>query len=114
MSRVVGEMGETESFEDVLAACVSDGFGRVLGQSGTQAVMFHIDYPRSSKDLNEFHRRLVGLFGEIGTHAREIKIVSCLSEKLKDPSLVPSNGASFDLKGIIKRASAAHSKRGRR
>lgn len=62
---------------------VHGGLDRVLGQSGTEAVLNHMRMTNDLPDLTEFHIKLLALFGAQGTVSLERAIVKDLAIRLR-------------------------------
>ena len=56
---------------------------KVLGQSGTAAVLSHMKMARGLPEPGEFHKKLLALFGKQGTISLERAIVRDLAIRLK-------------------------------
>ena len=79
-------MSTTSSKEDFAATftiAVHGGLDKVLGRSGTEAVLVHIKMTGNLPDSEEFHKKLIALFGAEGTLSLERAIVKELAIRLK-------------------------------
>lgn len=56
---------------------------KVLGQSGTAAVLSHMKMAHGLPEPGEFHKKLLSLFGAQGTLSLERAIVKDLATRLK-------------------------------
>jgi hypothetical protein len=72
-----------EDFATSFDFAVHGGLDKVLGQSGTTAVLFHMKMARGLPEPGEFHKRLLALFGDQGTVSLERAIVKDLATRLK-------------------------------
>jgi hypothetical protein len=73
----------TEEFAVTFTNSVHGGLDKVLGTSGTSAVLFNMQMTRGLPNPAEFHRRLVALFGPAGALSLERAIVKDLAARLK-------------------------------
>jgi hypothetical protein len=71
-----------EDFAATFNNAVHGGMDRVLGQSGTAAVLFHMKMTNNLPDPAEFHKKLLTLFGVPGTLSLERAIVRDLLIRL--------------------------------
>ena len=72
-----------EDFATSFDNAVHGGLDKVLGQSGTAAVLFHLRTARGLPKPGEFHNKLLALFGPQGTISLERAIVKDLALRLK-------------------------------
>jgi hypothetical protein len=72
-----------EDFATSFEYAVHGGLDKVLGQSGTAAVLFHLKTAHGLPNPREFHNRLLALFGPQGTVSLERAIVKDLALRLK-------------------------------
>ena len=72
-----------EDFATAFEYAVHGGLDKVLGQSGTAAVLFHMKMAHGLPAPGEFHTRLLALFGAQGTVSLERAIVKDLATRLK-------------------------------
>jgi hypothetical protein len=72
-----------EDFATSFDFAVHGGLDKVLGQSGTAAVLFHLKGGSGLPKPGEFHSRLLALFGPQGTLSLERAIVKDLALRLK-------------------------------
>jgi hypothetical protein len=72
-----------EDFATSFEYAVHGGLDKVLGQSGTAAVLFHLRTAHGLPNPREFHNRLLALFGPQGTVSLERAIVKDLALRLK-------------------------------
>ena len=76
-------LSATEDFATSFTSAVHGGLDKVLGHSGTQAVLDHIKMTHNLPDPGEFHKKLLALFGAQGTLSLERAIVKELAIRLK-------------------------------
>ena len=72
-----------EDFATSFDFAVHGGLDKVLGQSGTAAVLSHMTTAHGLPKPGEFHNRLLALFGPQGTISLERAIVKDLAIRLK-------------------------------
>jgi hypothetical protein len=72
-----------EDFATSFNFAVHGGLDKVLGESGTAAVLFHMKMARGLPEPGEFHKKLLALFGAQGTLSLERAIVRDLATRLK-------------------------------
>jgi hypothetical protein len=72
-----------EDFATSFNFAVHGGLDKVLGQSGTAAVLFHMKMARGLPLPGEFHKKLLALFGPQGTLSLERAIVKDLATRLQ-------------------------------
>jgi hypothetical protein len=78
-----------EDFAATFKNAVHGGLDKVLGQSGTDAVLVHMKMTDNLPDPAEFHKKLLALFGEKGTLSLERAIVRDLATRLRwSPALL--------------------------
>ena len=73
----------SEDFATSFNYAVHGGLDKVLGQSGTAAVLFHMKMAHGLPEPGEFHKKLLALFGPQGTLSLERAIVRDLATRLK-------------------------------
>jgi hypothetical protein len=73
----------SEDFATSFNYAVHGGLDKVLGQSGTAAVLSHMKMARGLPEPGEFHKKLLALFGKQGTVSLERAIVRDLAIRLK-------------------------------
>jgi len=73
----------SEDFATSFNYAVHGGLDKVLGQSGTAAVLSHMKMARGLPEPGEFHKKLLALFGKQGTISLERAIVRDLAVRLK-------------------------------
>jgi hypothetical protein len=73
----------SEDFATSFNYSVHGGLDKVLGQSGTAAVLSHMKMSRGLPEPGEFHKKLLALFGKQGTISLERAIVRDLAIRLK-------------------------------
>ena len=73
----------SEDFATSFNYAVHGGLDKVLGQSGTAAVLFHMKMAHGLPEPGEFHKKLLALFGAQGTLSLERAIVRDLATRLK-------------------------------
>ena len=81
MNVVVRQM--SEDFATSFNYAVHGGLDKVLGQSGTAAVLVHMKMAQGLPEPGEFHKKLLALFGAQGTLSLERAIVRDLATRLK-------------------------------
>jgi hypothetical protein len=74
---------DPEDFADTFASAVHGGLDKVLGKSGTEAVLLHMKMNNDLPDPTEFHSKLLALFGAQGTLSLERAIVKDLAIRLR-------------------------------
>jgi hypothetical protein len=72
-----------DDFATTFTSAVHGGLDKVLGQSGTEAVLVHMKMTNNLPDAVEFHKKLLALFGVQGTLSLERAIVKDLALRLK-------------------------------
>ena len=72
-----------EDFATTFSSAVHSGLDRVLGESGTTAVLFHTKMADDLPNPAEFHKKLIALFGAQGALSLERAIVKELAISLK-------------------------------
>jgi len=72
-----------EDFATSFNFAVHGGLDKVLGQSGTEAVLFHMKMANGLPEPGEFHKKLLALFGPQGSLSLERAIVRDLATRLK-------------------------------
>ena len=72
-----------DDFAATFTSAVHGGLDKVLGQSGTEAVLVHMKMTNNLPDAVEFHKKLLALFGVQGTLSLERAIVKDLALRLK-------------------------------
>jgi len=76
-------LSATEDFATTFTNAVHGGLDKVLGRSGTEAVLVHIKMTDNLPDSAVFHKKLLALFGVQGTLSLERAIVKDLAIRLK-------------------------------
>ena len=90
-----------DGFAAALMSAVHGGLDKVLGHSGTSAVLVHMKMTNNLPDATEFHGKLLVLFGARATLSLERAIIRDLAVRLKW-SLVGSNiDGAFDFNATI-------------
>jgi hypothetical protein len=74
---------EGAEFAPEFVNAVHGGLDKVLGASGTNSVLFHIKMGEALPDSVEFHKRLLAIFGALGTLSLERAIVKDLATRLR-------------------------------
>ena len=74
---------DAEPFATSFVNSVHAGLDKVLGQSGTAAVLSHMKMSDNLSDPAEFHRKLLAPFGAQGTQSLERAIVKYLAIRLR-------------------------------
>lgn len=96
MAKSFTTSSETESFADTFTGAVHGGLDKVLGQSGTEAVLIHMKMTNNLPDPDEFHKKLLALFGAQATLSLERAIVKHLAIRLRWSLTLLMMGDSFD------------------
>jgi hypothetical protein len=91
-----------EDFATSFNFAVHGGLDKVLGQSGTAAVLFHMKMARGLPTPGEFHKRLLSLFGQQGTLSLERAIVKDLATRLKWSLDLMSIEGAFDFDATMR------------
>ena len=78
------------------------GLDKVLGQSGTAAVLSHMQMTGDLPDTAEFHKKLLALFGAQGTLSLERAIVKDLATRLKWSLEVLKIEGAFDFNATMR------------
>jgi hypothetical protein len=85
-----------EEFAAAYVGAVHGGLDKVLGESGTSAVLFHMKMTDSLPRPDEFNKRLLTLFGAQAAQSLERVILRDLATRLNSsPDLLSIEGA-FD------------------
>jgi hypothetical protein len=92
---------DTEDFATTFNNAVHGGLDKVLGVSGTTAVLVHMKMPNGLPDPVEFHKLLL-LFGAQGTLSLERAIVKELATRLKWSLDVLKIDAAFDFNATMR------------
>jgi hypothetical protein len=92
-----------EDFATAFNNAVHAGMDKVLGQSGTAAVLFHMKMTNSLPDPAEFHKKLLILFGAQGTLSLERAIVKDLIIRLKWALDLLSMQGTFDFDATMRK-----------
>jgi len=75
-------MGDVSQMDEIFATAFNDsvhaGLDKILGHSGTEAVLVHMKMADGLPDPMEFHIKLLALFGPEGTLSLERAIVKNL------------------------------------
>jgi len=90
-----------EDFATTFANAVHGGLDKVLGQSGTAAVLTHMKMTNNLPDPAEFHKKLLALFGLEGTLSLERAIVKDLAMRLQWSLDLLNIEGSFDFNNTI-------------
>jgi len=90
-----------DDFAIVFTSAVHGGLDRVLGQSGTSAVLVHLKMTNDLPDAAEFHEKLLVLFGARATLSLERAIVRDLAARLKWSLNASNYEGAFDFKATI-------------
>lgn len=73
----------TEDFAASFASAVHGGLDKVLGHSGTEAVLIRMKMTNDLPNSAEFHKKLLALFGAQGTLSLERAIVKDLAIRFR-------------------------------
>lgn len=96
------DTSETEDFAATFANAVHGGLDKILGQSGTAAVLSHLKMTNDLPDPTEFHNKLLALFGAKATLSLERAIVKDLVRRLKWALDLLSIESTFDFNAIVR------------
>lgn len=91
-----------EDFAATFTNAVHGGLDKVLGQSGATAVLVHLKMTNNLPDPDEFHKKLLALFGVKGTLSLERAIVRDLVRRLKWALDLLSIEGTFDFNAIVR------------
>jgi hypothetical protein len=92
-----------EDFATTFYNAVHGGMDKVLGQSGTGAVLSHMKMTNNLPDPAEFHKKLLSLFGAQGTLSLERAIVKDLLTRLKWALDLLSVQENFDFDATMRK-----------
>ena len=92
----------SEDFATSFNYAVHGGLDKVLGQSGTAAVLFHMNMLGGLPAPGEFHKKLLGLFGIQGTLSLERAIVKDLAVRLKWSLDLMNIEGTFDFDAMMR------------
>jgi hypothetical protein len=92
----------SEDFATSFNNAVHGGLDKVLGQSGTAAVLFHMKMAHGLPKPGEFHKRLLALFGPQGTLSLERAIVRDLAARLQWSLDLLSIDGVFDFDAVMR------------
>jgi hypothetical protein len=90
-----------EDFATTFANAVHGGLDKILGQSGSTAVLSHMKVTNNLPDPAEFHKKLLVLFGEQATISLERAIVRDLILRLKWALDLLSIEGTFDFNATM-------------
>jgi hypothetical protein len=93
---------DREEFADTFANAVHGGLDKVLGKSGTEAVLLHMKMTNNLPDAAEFHKKLLALFGAQGTLSLERAIVKDLAIRLRWSLALLKMEDSFDFSATMR------------
>jgi hypothetical protein len=91
-----------EDFETTFVIAVHGGLDKVLGKSGTDAVLVRMKMTNNLPDAAEFHTKLLALFGAQGTLSLERAIVKDLAMRLGSSFVVLRTDDSFDFSATMR------------
>ncbi len=91
-----------EEFSITFNDAVHGGLDKVLGQSGSAAVLSHMKMTDNLPDVVEFHKRLLALFGKQATLSLERAIVKDLATRLKWSLDVLQIEGAFDFNATMR------------
>ena len=91
-----------EDFATTFHNAVHGALDKVLGQSGTEAVLLHMNMANALPDPAEFHKKLLALFGPQGTLSLERAIVKDLATRLKWSLDVLKIEGAFDFNATMR------------
>ena len=101
MSSLSRESGK-ENFEETFTTAVHTGLDKVLGRSGTEAVLVRMKMTDNLPDAAEFHAKLLALFGPQGTLSLERAIVKDLAVRLRSSLALLNIEGSFDFSATMR------------
>lgn len=91
-----------EDFAISFRISVHAGLDKVLGQSGTAAVLTNMQMTGDLPDTAQFHKKLLALFGAQGTLSLERAIVKDLATRLKWSLEVLKIEGAFDFDATMR------------
>jgi len=91
-----------EDFATTFNSAVHGALDKILGQSGTEAVLSHMKMAYALPDPVEFHKKLLALFGPQGTLSLERAIVKDLARRLKWSLDVLKIEGAFDFNATMR------------
>jgi hypothetical protein len=91
-----------EDFETTVTTSVHGGLDKVLGKSGTDAVLARMKMTNNLPDAAEFHAKLLALFGPPGTLSLERAIIKDLAIRLKSSLGLSRMEDSFDFSATMR------------
>jgi hypothetical protein len=91
-----------EEFVAAYVGAVHGGLDKVLGVSGTSAVLFHMKMTGSLPNPGEFDKRLLSLFGVQGALSLERAILKDLATRLSWSLDLLTIEGPFDFDGTMK------------
>ena len=94
-------MSAREDFVTMFTISVHGGLDKVLGRSGTEAVLVHMKMTDNLPDSAVFHKKLLALFGVQGTLSLERAVVKDLAIRLKCSLEVLEIEGNFDFQGTM-------------
>jgi hypothetical protein len=93
---------EAGEFESEFVAAVCAGLDKIMGESGTQAVLYHLKMGGDRPAPDEVDRRMVALFGRQATTCIEMAIVLDLARRLDLPPPNFGSEGIFDFIAIVR------------
>jgi hypothetical protein len=93
------DMGD---FASAFTSAVHGGLDKVLGKSGTEAVLIHLKMNNNLPDPAEFHKKLLALFGAQGTLSLERAIVKDLAIRLSWSFALLNIESGFDFSETLR------------
>src|SRR5487761_1078159 len=97
----LSETSGPADFSATFTKAVHGGLDKVLGRSGTEAVLVHIKMTDNLPDPIEFHKKLLALFGAQGTLSLERAIVKDLAIRFEWSLDLLKIEGTFDFKETI-------------
>ncbi len=91
-----------EDFEATFTIAVHGGLDKILGKSGTDAVLVRMKMTNNLSDAAEFHTKLLALFGPQGTLSLERAIVKDLAIRLRSSVALLKIEDNFDFSATMR------------
>jgi hypothetical protein len=92
---------EAATFSSEFAGAVRTGLEGIVGDTGTQAVMFHTKMAGARLDPVQVHERLVALLGDQATLRIERAIILDLTTRVGLPLVAFKADGSFDFVAMV-------------
>jgi len=91
-----------QDFAATFNDAIHGGLDKVLGKSGAEAVLSHMNMTHNFPDPVEFHMKLLALFGAEGARSLERAIVKDLAQRLRWALDVLNIEGAFDFNVTIR------------